>query len=116
MKPNVLTWLIGHDTGTSSRAIVAWLERDWAEVAVNGFFDYPRDPGDLGRCIRLLDIEPSYRERIGEMAQVSPQWARLVSQWSEIEALYREERPSGHAPKCYSLMQKLIWGENNDRT
>jgi hypothetical protein len=95
----------------SSRAILAWMERDLTVAAMNGNrMEYPRDPADLGRCIRLLDIEPSYRTRIGEMAQVSPQWARLVAKWAKLEALYREEEPTGYAPKCGKLMQELIDG------
>ena len=106
---NVLAWLAGHDTGRSSLAIVAWMEHDPALTAMHGGrLDYPHDPADLGRCLRLLDIEPDYRARIGEMASVSPQWARLVCRWNELEALYHEAEPNGRARKCYELIQELI--------
>lgn len=109
MKQSLLDWLAGHDTGLSSRAIVAWLEQDATVAAIDSNrFDYPRDPADLGRCIRLLDIEPNYRARITEMAFISPQWARLTVHWAELEALYHEEEPSGKAPICYALMRSLI--------
>ena len=110
MNHNVLMWLGGPDTGQSSKAIVSWMERDVTLAATMGNrLEYPRDPADLGRCIRLMDIEPSYRARIREMADASPQWAALVFHWNELEALYREELPSGKAPKCYDLMQSLLW-------
>lgn len=106
---NVLNWLASSDTGASSRSIVAWMERDKTVLAMNGnYLSHPWDPADLGRCIRLLDIEPSYRERIGEMAGASPVWARLVARWGDLERLYHEAEPSGQARECYDLMQELI--------
>lgn len=44
-------WLVSRDTGLSSEAIVARLNG----AAVNPR-NYPHDPDDLGRCIRLLGI------------------------------------------------------------
>lgn len=112
MNSNVIVWLMGRDTGLSSRTIVAFMERNELAMAMNQGAHHPLDPADLGRCIRLMDIEPSYRERIGEMAAVSPQWARLAAHWSELEGLYREEEPTGHAPKCYARMKEVIDGVN----
>lgn len=101
----LLNWLASDDTGLSSRTILAWMETGMlADVCL----DYPLDPADLGRCIRLLDLEPTYRARITDMAGAGPEWARLVSRWADLEALYREEAPSGRAPRCYALMRELI--------
>lgn len=94
------------DTGTSSRAIVARMEG--SELDNHGFSSHPSDPSDLGRCIRLLDKIPEYRERLLEMCDVSITWAMLVTHWDELEAFYREEESSGKAPKCYARMQELI--------
>ncbi len=105
----ILDWLAGADTGKSSRAIVAWLERDLTVSAMIGnIFAYPCDPADLGRCIRLLDIEPAYRSRILEMSAISPQWARLAANWDALEKQYARELPSGHARRCYDMMRALI--------
>ena len=35
-------------------------------------------------------------------------WRALVKNWDKLEAVYREEFPSGHAPKCYAMMSELI--------
>lgn len=110
MNDNVLAWLAGRDTGLSSRSIVAVMERDLTVLAMNGNrIEYPRDPSDLGRCIRLLDIEPSYRNRLGQMSHYGVQWAALGSHWDELEALYRAEEPSGRAPKCGARMIELLY-------
>lgn len=113
LKESLYEWLAGRDTGLSSRAILAWMERDLTVASMNGNrFPYPEDPDDLGRCIRLLNIEPAYRERIAEMAAISPQWARLVDHWDELEKLYYDEVPNhrGLAPRCYARMRELIGG------
>lgn len=104
----VAEWLIGHDTGISSVTIVAVMESDGL-IAQYRRYGHPHDPADLGRCIRLLDIAPAwYRLNLHRMKQVSPQWSALVDHWSELETLYRQELPTGRAPKCYARMRELI--------
>lgn len=56
------------------------------------FKSHPHDAGDFGRCMELLDAVPEWRERIGEMADVSAQWSRLSSMWPKIERSYRAGR------------------------
>ncbi len=109
LTPNEITWLRSGDTGISSLTILATLEHD-ETIAAMTYLDHPEDPADLGRCIRLLDAEPSLRERLGLMCFIGPEWAALVRNWSELEALYHEEAPSGRAPKCYARMRELIDG------
>lgn len=115
LSAKLVNWLAGYDTGLSSLAILAYMERDTSMLAMlHNRLEYPRDPADLGRCIRLLDIEPSYRRRIGEMADVSPQWARLVAWWDELEKLYHETDYQGRAHQCYVMMQALIQGKSDE--
>lgn len=110
MNSKVALWMSSNDTGLSSRAIVAWLERDPEHRLMKGSrYNHPHDPADLGRCIRLLILAPEYRERLSEMAGASPQWARLVARWPELERLYWLGYPTGKAPQCYELMRKLIY-------
>ena len=108
MNPNVTAWLMSRDTGASSLTIVAWMERSELAMVILRGPRHPLDAADFGRCVRLLDIEPSYRERIGEMAQVSSAWAVLVTHWAELEALYREVAPTVYARKCGDRMQVLL--------
>lgn len=107
MNSKVQQWILdGRDTGTSSKAIVAFME---GHPVDNG--SYPRDPDDLGRCIRLLEIAPEYRTLLKSMRVVSPEWARLVEHWDELEALYRKELPFGTSPQCFDLMYFLTTGK-----
>jgi hypothetical protein len=77
--------------------------------------DYPRDSGDLRRCLLLIDQVPEFRERVAEMAECSPEWAALVSAWNELAGLMETECPSwrdpdttGSAPKTYKLMRGVL--------
>lgn len=98
-------WLMGNDTGASSEAIVARME-GWIAARQN----YPLDPADFGRCVRLLSLVPAYRARLAEMRDVSPKWAVLVDHWPELERLYfiGLSRAWPHkSPELYQRMREL---------
>jgi hypothetical protein len=102
-------WPSCGDTGLSSKSI--WQHMTGLTIADrwSGSMSYPLDPDDFGRCYRLLSAPwaAEWRTRIGEMAKY-PGWAGLVARWDELEALYREERPAGKAPKLYAAMQEAL--------
>ena len=105
-------WPTCRDTGMSSEAIFTQMtgKNPNGNRAIQDRTDYPRDPADLGRCLRLLAAPwaSGWRERLQEMARHGGEWARLSESWGELEAMYHEEYPSGKAPKTYELMRKLI--------
>lgn len=108
----VMTWLTGRDTGLSSVALVSRLMG--IPVASDGFrhdISHPHDPDDLGRCIRALETFPELREKLPEASLMSPEWARLIERWDEIEALYRSDlaENTGYARKCYALMKSILY-------
>lgn len=84
-----LQWVVGSDTGISSKTI-------WAVMlgAVQGearwpTYGTPADPDDFGRCYRLLELIPEWRGRLHEVAERFPDWAPLVENWEELEELFR---------------------------
>lgn len=107
-----LEWLLGHDTGISSLTICAVLSGNHAVAATvaRGYFgaDIPHDPADFGRCYRLLQAIPEWRERLGEVADKHSIWRPFVREWDAMTALYEEERVLACAPKLCALMQRLI--------
>lgn len=104
-------WLASDDTGLSSVYMAGVLsgrpgvfDADWPGV------HYPRDPADFGRCVRMLDACPDLRPNLPRLSapEHGPVWPSLVGVWPELEALYREEYPSGTAPRLFDRMKALI--------
>lgn len=49
----------------------------------------PRDVGDFNRCLNLLRKVPGLREKLPQMASISPEWAFAIEHWDELEGLVR---------------------------
>lgn len=106
-------WLRSDDRGRSSEAMLAHLGplatgQYWVDVPADARDAHPHDPSDLGRCVKLLDAAPELRPHHPRMAELSATWARLVAAWDELESLYREELPTGSAPRCFRRMRDII--------
>ena len=103
-------WTTTRDTGSSSFALGAYMLG--AEV---GSFkaSHPHDPSDLGRCLRLLELIPEWKERMGEMSVLSPAWAALVAHWDELARLMELEvgidwSKGKSAPVTYARMREIL--------
>jgi hypothetical protein len=115
----ITAWGQCDDTGQSSRFMAGVLIRAAGSVAQLPFQElyrdgqpynpHPHDPSDFGRCVQMLDAEPKLRGWITAMAShgTGDVWPKLVPVWSELEALYREEFPSGTCPKLYDRMKEI---------
>lgn len=108
-----LEWLLGPDTGTSSLTMFLVLcSTDEARNACQARLgswgpSHPHDPDDFGRCHRLLEKFPAWREQLPRVARIFPKWARLIERWDEVTTLYLEELPTGRCRKAYDLMKSL---------
>lgn len=100
-KDKLIEWLLGDDTGVSSKEIA----RQMAGIEPSSDKWGPCDPSDLGRCLRLLALFPGWD--VWEMRTVSDAWWRLVNHWGELSELYHEELPTGNAPRTYARMQEI---------
>lgn len=104
-----LLWLAGGDSGMSSEAICYHM------LGMKSDGSFPLDPSDLGRCLRLLELFPEWKPRMGEMARYSAQWAALVERWDELAEMMADEVgigwPKGNgkrAPRTYAAMKDAI--------
>lgn len=104
--PPMAAWLNGVDRGRSSNTIahVLWPLTDALGGEAPGV---PHDPGDFGRCVRLLDAVPELRTRLPQLGRTLPEWAPFVNAWAELEALYREEAPTGTCPRLFARLHAL---------
>lgn len=98
----LIKWLLGEDTGISSKQIASVI----AGLEPRDKWHYPSDPSDLGRCLRLLELFPDFD--IWNMRDVNDEWWRLSNHWIELTDLYNSEKHQKTAPKTYKLMQELI--------
>jgi hypothetical protein len=100
-------WFMSDDTGISSRVIWSVMTGvDCKDRLYGG--GYPNDPSDFGRCRRLLQKFPHWRNRLDEVSDRYPEWKPLVEHWDELNRLYEEEYPTGVAPKLYDRMKELL--------
>lgn len=100
-------WVVGADTGSSSRSIWA------AMLGVGNRDDNPLDPADLGRCLRLLEIIPEWKPRVPELAALSPEWKALADRWDDLATSMENEvgiawQKGSSAPLTYDLMKEIL--------
>lgn len=90
-------WIVGRDTGLSSKTI-------WAVMmGVKDCCSVPLDADDFGRCYRLLALIPEWRERLVEMGEAFPDWVPLAREWDKLEEMYLQENNKG----MYDFMETL---------
>lgn len=100
-------WLLSGERGLSSETMFAV----FSGGEVDDDPSHPHDPDDLRRCRMLLEQVPEFAPRIGEMAAVSHEWARLVAMWDvlcktmDAECDWRNGK--GSARKTYAMMKHL---------
>lgn len=102
-------WLKSDDTGSSSKYMASVLT-DGKRLHFS--HAHPWDPGDFGRCRKLLLAVPEFQSRLARMADRSPVWANLVSHWGQLCGEMDGESPdwasgAGSAPKTHQLMKEL---------
>ena len=91
-------WYRGTDTGISSETIMEVM----TGIPVRSHSP-PWDAGDFGRCYRLLDKFPDWKDRLNEVAERFPEWKPLVDNWASLESMYRD-RDDG----MYEYMKGLM--------
>ena len=92
---NLVEWLTGDDCGLSSTTIACVMAGNACSRPAT-----PLDDGDFGRCHRLLERLPRFRDRLGEVADAYPEWRPIVARWSALETAHRE----GDGPKVHKLL------------
>ncbi len=99
-------WLLGGDTGTSSKTILSVM----CGVKISSAFgpSVPHDSADFGRCHRLLMLFPEWRQRLPEVSFEYPIWRPLIESWDSLEADYKAAKSGDDRHKLYDRIQALI--------
>jgi hypothetical protein len=106
------TWLARGERGLSSESIVEAVTGERIGRYERGV-NHPHDPGDLRRCILLIEHVPLVALVFKDaMRDKSPEWKALVAAWDDLVALFREEEAenTGRAPRTYALMREMLEG------
>lgn len=98
MKPE--QWIVGEDTGLSSKTI--WSVMMDVEFKMSAC---PSDPADFGRCYRLLQNFPEWRARLHEVSERHSHWKTLVDLWSECERIYERDIKTGSSTELAELLR-----------
>ena len=86
----IANWLLNKDTGASSETIAGVLLGGKAEKPC-----HPYDPDDFKRCYTLIKMIPNGDILfVNRMRGVSKNWDAIVEHWSELCALWEEDRKS----------------------
>jgi hypothetical protein len=106
MKDKILDWFAAGRVGASSRAMAC------AAADLPHDKSHPYDPGDLNRCLLLLEAVPEIRNQMDKIAAISDTWGKLVARWDEVEQCFLDEvglnwRKANSAPKTYELMKQI---------
>lgn len=108
MNPNV--WIVGNDTGVSSRTLWAAMMGVIDKSTRCGYqYDVPHDNGDFGRCFNLIILIPEWRKRLNEVPILLPAWKPYIDHWDEMEKLYMKQKSGDEkaGSKLYKLMVRL---------
>ena len=104
-------WLALGERGISSEAIAL---TTLGVHPIGHRASWPLDPGDLRRCLLLLEEVPETREKgLLVLAKRCPKWAALVKVWDRLSETLRSEIGGtlpqyGSAPKTYAMIQEAL--------
>lgn len=110
-KDKILKWFLSGDTGLSSKALAScFLGHDYEDQ-----YFAPRDPSDVGRCLRLIRIVPEIRRCVDILAKKHKIWALVAPHWDAIEKSMIDEvgidwEKGRSAPITFNLMSKVFRG------
>lgn len=106
--PEVVTrdnWPRSRDTGVSSWTIYSVMR---GMDSPHARYSPPQDPADFGRCYRLLNLFPEWRERLKEVAAKFPEWRKLVRKWSALEETFAVLKDDDDRSTFYLALRDLI--------
>jgi hypothetical protein len=115
IEDRALRWIVGEDTGISSRAIWAVMMGVHQNCHDRST---PSDPSDFGRCYRLLKLIPELEDSLERMRVIDYDctingvlyptvWSSFVDNYWKMKRLYLREHVTGSAPELYKFMKSL---------
>lgn len=86
-----IEWLVGGDTGISSKTMCAALFGATPKKS-----DMPHDADDFGRCLRFIRFMPDgTKDIVFKKLSDKPEWVEIGNRWDELVELYDQENWRG---------------------
>jgi len=109
---NIAAWMVNGETGASSKCM-AGVAMGGTGMDKYGFINYPHDPDDLNRCIKLVKAAPEVRDAFPKIAALNAKWAVIIEHWDELVAMFHDEAGEDwakrvSAKKTYARMAELL--------
>ncbi len=112
---NACRWLAHGERGVSSETIFSVIT---GVAATNGWkYCHPYDDGDFRRCRLLLEECPEFLPLMHKVAELSPEWRRLITHWDLIcltmdkeMPTWREKNQRTGCEKTYYLIKDILQG------
>ncbi|WP_124485602.1 MULTISPECIES: hypothetical protein [unclassified Burkholderia] len=96
-------WLVSHDTGLSSETMAAIALGTTKRRGLHA----PHDPGDFGRCYRLVKAVPEVRNAFPRIAKMVKPFAGIVREWDALCEIYERDLPTGRSDELYRRIKEL---------
>jgi hypothetical protein len=80
-------WITNGETGLSSKTMWSFFLN--LNIPV---INHPHDPDDFGRCYKLLEAVPEWKERIPELSKLSEPWKNLSENWDKLTQMYEQNQ------------------------
>jgi hypothetical protein len=110
-----LQWLSEGKTGVSSKTLCYYTMQVPQQLEDQS---HPYDAADFNRCVLFLEQVPQAREEFHRIAEISPQWGKLIENWAHLEQTLEQEKrgqlESGETSR--SIRQILDSVENKPRS
>jgi len=85
-KDKAIRWLLGDDTGVSSKTMCAGI----LGIDLGWQADKPYDIYDLGRCVRFTEAAEVTDKDLRKICSTYPWWAEMYQRWDNLTTLYYE--------------------------
>lgn len=93
----MLEWIIGDNTGASSKTMWTAVMGIDASNPPAFWFDIPHDADDFSRCLKLYNECELTKDDLAKVSAMFPEWKGIIDKWDILTEMYNSNHPDFHA-------------------
>lgn len=93
----MLEWIIGDNTGASSKTMWTAVMGIDASNPPAFWFDIPHDADDFSRCLKLYNECELTKDDLAKVSAMFPEWKGIIDNWQTLTDMYNSNHPDFHA-------------------